>query len=126
MSTDTIIMFKTAKLAKTKGYKYAYKFYNNNGKLRDFGMVSGYSNCTENNYAAPTQSMLQRWIRETHYIEVLPQNCIEYPLDKEFRKIGYGGSVYNSIIDTNFESFFGLTYEEAMEDGLIKALNLIK
>ena len=55
---EQLVSFKVAKLAKEKGFNYAYEFYDKDGKLEEFGMVSGWCNSTDENYPAPTQSLL--------------------------------------------------------------------
>ena len=63
---EQLITFETAKLAydiKLNGYNSIFPGfnYNENGELK------GYSD----KYVAPTQSLLQRWLREKHNIDVL-------------------------------------------------------
>lgn len=69
---------------------------------------------------APTQSELQRWLREVHEIYVIP------PVDIETKK--YSWELYN--FSTNESKTSGWsefeTYEEALELGLIEGLKLIK
>ena len=86
---DELVSFKVAKLAKEKGFNYAYEFYDKDGELEEFGMVGGWSSSTNENYPSPTQSLLQKWLREKHNIHI----HLEY--------IG-GGSYY--VESTNFDS----------------------
>lgn len=69
---DELITFETAKLAKEKGF--------NNGSGYGYGIsrkpeIPHYGNVFKNsdsnnsvNFEAPTQSLLQRWLREVHNI----------------------------------------------------------
>jgi hypothetical protein len=120
---DQIISLETAKLAKEKGFgkwngsrdnsiyvvtKYFHikpKGYNINDWSEDkVYNISGYDmNWTDNNQQiftfAPTQSLLQRWLREVHKIHLVVQ-------------LGDGTRLYK-------------TYEEAMEKGLKESFKLI-
>lgn len=94
------ITFETAKLAEQKGYKFEY-----------IGTTL---------VNIPTQSELQKWLRE-HNIHI-----IIWVDDFDFGwEIKYYGEQINlqSITNDNIEFFD--TYEEALEAGLFKALNLI-
>jgi len=84
-------------------------------------------------YSAPTQSLLQKWIRYEHNIIVTPM-----PYRNKDAKI-YDLMYYFSLVDDNYKdevccnaedlncsySNFN-TYEEALEEGLKEALKLIK
>jgi len=78
-----------------------------------------YSCKTYIRYAAPTQSLLQRWLREEHKIDIF------------LGKGGEDGSKYHAeditkggvIVIEDSEMF--PTYEEALEKGLQEALKLI-
>mgnify|MGYP000872082531 FL=1 len=128
---ETLISYETAKLAKEKGYigriGLGYK-YNTGHYYNDVGELDG--DCTNHlrnvirnkgkdienpNISAPTQSLLQKWLRDIHNIEVFSKS--EY---KNLVKIGfyYGG-------DVKYSQPIYKTYEEALEKGLQKALNLI-
>ena len=67
---------------------------------------------------APTQSLLQKWLREVHNLhisvnpKILPSNEIKYYL-------------FKGKIKKDFKDLFN-TYEEALEVGLQEALKLIK
>ncbi len=101
---EQIISFQLAKLAKEKGF-------NNN-------IIIG--NVYNNN---PTQSLLQRWLREVHNIFVNADYFHGYKEDRFYYEIkiksdeNYCG---NQDSDDNV-----YTYEEALEIGLQEALKLI-
>lgn len=111
---EEFITFDTAKLAKEKGID-----------SRICGRV--YVGNAEWEERLPTQSLLQKWLRDVHGIQVYVKSMtkdgngnyrdyVAYILGKE----GYGVSV-NDPRDEEYQ-----TYEEALEVGLERALGLIK
>lgn len=136
---DEIISFETSKLIEEKGFKEpCYYYYTNDKKLHEPYLENGSSTdidfrvdledllesyyFTKNVYAAPTQSLLQKWLREKYntIVEILI-------FDKGFLekdKFCYQWRVYPNTEDW----FTGLefkTYEEALEEGLQEALKII-
>ena len=126
---DTLISFETAKLAKEKGFDLECKAAISS-KTRDvivstFGTSnSQWANISLKEYpdlvSAPTQSLLQKWLREKHKIDIW---------------LGKGGSkgdkyhaediTKNNIVFLEDSEMFN-TYEQALEKGLYQALMLIK
>ena len=116
---EQLITFETAKVAKEKGFQYNTDnnlYYNSNGYLNILQF-------SEEDVPAPTQSLLQRWLREKYnqHIYLFPldngkwgfeNNSISINLDHIFINYMYEGKEYNS-------------YEEALEVGLQEALNFI-
>jgi len=103
---EQLISFETAKLAKKKGFDWVvFGDYTKDGILIHTTPTA--------KYKAPTQSLLQKWLREEKEI---------------FIDVSYGNlnkKWYYSVSSTGF----GETkkdYEEALEAGLKEALNLIK
>lgn len=121
---DTLISFETAKLAKEKGFNWkTYYYYNLDSKLNDestiLDRVNGmYNHKFQGGNSAPTQSFLQKWLREKHkiHVQILPYNH-KYLIS--LLKYGQNGS------NPNFDEEHS-TYEEALEIGLQEALKLIK
>lgn len=124
---EQLIIFETALLAKACGlHTYldiANNIYGYNLKWVERAPTYWHVHITFPNedefLYAPTQSLLQKWLREKHKIhieieyldEVLPYRCIV------------------TTISNNTEVFiskFHTKYEEALEEGLIEALKLIK
>ena len=70
----------------------------------------------------PTQSVLQKWLREEHKIDIVicPIGNIELVTTGYYYEIPLG------INEPNIESDSFETYEEALEVGLQQALTLIK
>jgi hypothetical protein len=103
---EQLITFKTAKLAKEKGFslgRHDYPRYDPSGDFQYINYTIGIS--------APTQSLLQKWLREKKNIFVY---CMPTMNNKSW---------HNNIASHN-PSFIG-TYEEALEISLQEALKLI-
>lgn len=135
---EQLVSFETSKLAKSKGC-YITNYIEDNGAFRE-NVVQFYNDsgrlCTERDYntnccvpdddecseiPAPTQSLLQRWLREVHKINSrVASNSLSchFPM--------------NGILSDDGELMQGpspmkifKTYEEALEYGLYQALLLI-
>jgi hypothetical protein len=132
--TDQLISFETAKLAKEKGFneECIYYYSNKTGILKPFMFddnpkVISIQNGTNAGLLtiAPTQSLLQKWLRDKHNIHIYISTT------PKFDKLQ--GSKYKAAIDVPFQPFkwttghyyLGNTYEEALEQGLQEALKLI-
>jgi len=116
---EQLISFETAKLAKEKGVSiYGYLqdvWLGNKYKGKKEIMVFGLGNSS----VLPTQSLLQKWLREVHNIDIdLQKHSSGYIA---VLRVHYTISG-NKIIKT---SLFN-TYEEALEKGLVEGLKLIK
>jgi hypothetical protein len=151
---EQLITFETAKLAKEKGFKEKVLLYYSSLKhIQDHTENNGwgyFGGCDFNNhkgyrgdkkkklfpyYSAPTQSLLQKWLREEHKIEVQPRLITSLSASL-MRSIGKKVENYNWSIITGinneekmFEDFNSKTsyirYEDALEAGLQEALKLI-
>ena len=120
---ETLITFETAKLAKEKKFdvpvKKAYHQYKGYSDMKVNSFKIGKSNHNAlngncYNTSAPTQSLLQKWLRELHHINI--QNHF---LNKKYAvKIKYGNNISKNIYNKD-------TYEEALEEALQEALKLI-
>ena len=118
---EKLISFETAKLAKEKGFDIETKGFYNNGIFVNTGSEIGQYHSFHNGRpkinddkicSAPTQSLLQKWLREICKINV-------YCTPSDFEE----GMWYNNIGSHN--PVFTGTYEEALEVGLQEALKLI-
>lgn len=155
---EQLITFKTARLAKEKGYvnfekdfksaledtrnysKQTYVFYRTYDKnpIMNYstdvnlvvtqtgnsdigGLLESYEDenyTIQSNYLAPTQSLLQKWLRDIHFIDVEPK-AIRFVGDEK-------ASYYNNYINGSMiEMKKYNSYEEALEEGLYQALLLI-
>ena len=128
---DELITFETAKLAKKKGFDSSHIEYRN---LASGNIVLNWTDkleCFETQKAAniarlPTQSLLQKWLREVHNIDVHAQPFImkegehSYLPDESYSFFLFKDGIYISdMVDF-------IDFEEALEMGLQKALKLIK
>jgi len=111
---ERLISPKTGKLAKEKG------FYTETTNIYEW----------VNGYEIVPQSLLQTWLRETHYLHVDCQpdygNTWWYQIHN-FKKEDDYVLYYGDVVATNklpYGEFF--SYEEALEEGLYQALLLIK
>lgn len=132
---DTLISLETAKLAAEKGFDIkvqdSYNLYFHNDKGPFYRLEpnlqypkQNYNQFSDSQFSAPTQSLLQKWLRDERnlFVYVIPRFdgfdhaqyfCnyeIYYPGDVESRDIEGDGSY---------------TYEEALEKGLQEALKQI-
>jgi hypothetical protein len=130
---EQIVSFETAKLAKEKGFdvpimQMLQVYHITTGKIDMYLTSNRVSNWNDNKYveicSAPTQSLLQKWLREVHNIHIIVflnsekqyfsdvyQN-FQLPVDSEELHSLLSGRVYKS-------------YEDALEAALQEALNLI-
>jgi hypothetical protein len=130
---DTLITFETSKLAKEKGFfdkniygevrLSQYNFYDDNGVLRKideaFELTKDFDlkNCCN----APTQSLLQKWLREAYNIHLLIE-----PYYNEHKVLVYGFDLLTESTKEEILREKGFkTYEEALEVGLQEALKLV-
>lgn len=133
---EQLVEFETAKLAKEKGFNIpCYNHFTRKGKFRFCHPDDvKYSFVHENEgwVEAPTQSLLQKWLREEHNIFVSINTVSEekwysaedvehIPVHK-YRVIKNIDNFKYDVIDWS-EPFE--TYEEALEKGLQEALKLI-
>ena len=133
---EELIQFKTAKLAKEKGFNIpTFNVYNVNGKLFEFEVpVNGsfkdslledheivyddWNNNNKESCSTPTQSLLQRWLREKHNIHIWITRFLISETEYTFNIENYEGLRQDH---TEYKS-----YEQALEVGLYEALQLIK
>jgi len=146
--SDQLCTFPVALLAKEKGFQKfksseniegEFFFYNNFGvidsnyykkglgsklgaMLNDKNVGAKWSNSCE----APTQTELQKWLRETHKI------FVSVDFDPEYHKTGIYSADVRSLKEENLgekllDGFSLFTnYDEALEEGLHQTLKLIQ
>lgn len=112
---EQLISFETAKsLTKVGGFEKSWgevAYKKEDEKL--YGDTGGYTD-----YPAPTQSLLQKWLREVHNIIVEPSyNQIYNYFELEI-------FILNNKTLGKAQTFS--SYEQALEKGLQEALKLIK
>lgn len=128
---EQIISFETAKSAKEKGFdnktphKLRRNYYNYlgvlNGDVTEYikALVDKKDVTPYTTTDAPTQSLLQKWLREVHNIDItisLVANDYGFYIHKD-RNYTNKGENYG---------ISGVTYEEALEVGLFEGLKLIE
>lgn len=137
---EQLINFETAKLAKEKGfdlitnqafdlriYRPSNLFEENIEKISN---AKEYSNSEYERFQRPSQSLIQRWLREKHRVDI--QITRNKPMYHEYRV-----EIYKINDDTNYQylqinennsdycKWFNI-YEDALENALQEALKLIK
>ncbi len=120
---EQLIGFETAKLAKKKGFNLNCGMrYNEKGVLTATKLgMNGYPNNFTDSYAASTQSLLQKWLREEHSLHISLYIQENTYLHRWRVKVFY----LDKLEDPNVHFWDFDTYEEALEKGLQGALNLI-
>jgi len=129
--TEQLVTKETATLAKEKGFdEHTWSYYYNdelchgvldNSEVK-WNSDSDYS--SDHIWAAPTQSLLQKWLRDVHQIHI----SVDY-FGRSDGKAGWGFEFWKMLVSTSAESPSHWenfdTYEEALEQGLLEALKLI-
>ncbi len=134
---EALISFETAKLAKEKGFgktldtifPYCYKIISLTEYVKE---LNSQNNTISNRISAPTQSIIQKWLRLKHLVDIVidvVDNSREgyYTLEvlksdiRDFNDIDCFDSVSRNIVKGKFES-----YESALEKGIQEGLKLIK
>jgi len=140
---EELILFETAKLAKEKGFgKNTYSFYlecKEKAKLfehkryqnyNDYDYVKTWRNSPYDDItSAPTQSLLQKWLREKHHLHIMIDFITSAHDIKWLYEItlcmNANSQSNNDIEDIHIMNEGFDSYEEALEKGLEKTLNLI-
>jgi hypothetical protein len=124
---DQIISFSTAKLAKECRFDIIQRYgsesslYNKKGEHTyyvNYGFM--YSGLSDGYISAPTQSLLQKWLREVHNKQVE----ISLIYDKYSVEVFPISQIKVKTLFSYYTKFD--TYEEALEQGLVQALKLLK
>lgn len=127
MITDELITYEVAKLAKEKGFNERTRRYYEancvNPKAIEHCTGANCFNKYPKAVSAPTQSSLQRWLRDNRFVEVEVRHWPEtnkYPHH-------YGWEGKDNLGDLmSYSSKMFDTYEQALEDALKYALeNLV-
>lgn len=120
---DELVSYETAVLAKEKGFNIkGVMYYDLECELSSFNDFIGDTLIEQREFTekfmdceAPTQSLLQRWLREKHRLEI------------NISKDSY--DIYHCMVVGDIEikgPFYDHVYEKALEQGLQEALKLIK
>lgn len=136
MITEKIVSKKTAKLAKKKGFNwsseealYRVRTTGTECVFEYRGEFEGMENIYELIAFLPSQTILQKWLREEHNIDAIPylveMRSNDREISQKFEDKGYLYRLYKDGIG-HYESFDKeMNYEQALEKGLQEALKLI-
>jgi hypothetical protein len=129
---DKIVSFKVAKLAKEKGFdwKTLYRYQGNKDCIVGGSLYNHNSKEEQDLWSiillsAPTQFLLQKWLREEKKLHISIDSLCDN--DKDLSNFYWMYDIKNN--STFFLEKSGInfkTYEEALEQALEEALNLIK
>lgn len=130
MIQEEFVTLETAKLLKEKGFKEdVFTFYEVDCVEGDMILSETYDeseNFNEKNdcLSAPTQSLAQKWLRETKNIHICVYNCA-CGYGYEISKADNGTHITSSVYEGPNDGGEWDTYEEALEAGIWEALKLI-
>ena len=148
---ENLITLQTAKLAKEKGFNIKCLNFYVRSNCKMFGIdeygrfysiqkstkskiytIGSHATLNKKNLIfAPTQSLLQKWLREEHDIYLNITTCGYDKKYHEMRLFRLNKECYTYYADKTFKNGHFLTpykfesYEEALEVGLFEALKLI-
>lgn len=135
---EQLISFETAKLAKEKGFNIPTReFYPDQSwtdkeeifNCTNIGYPEYTSEIDDDGFGAitliPTQSLLQKWLREEHKL-YLSVDCCTYNTPERYSANLSGWASEDMFLGILIDGFtIFKTYEEALEEGLVNSLNLI-
>lgn len=128
--TEAFVTLETAKLLKEKGFKEdVFTFYEVDCVEGDMILSETYDeseNFNEKNdcLSAPTQSLAQKWLRETKNIHICVYNCA-CGYGYELSKADNGTHITSSVYEGTNDGGEWDIYEEALEAGIKECLKLI-
>jgi len=112
---EQLISFETAKLAKEKGFAVPNKMvYSEHGGIFERATWPFNDYQEQSIYAIPTQSLLQKWLRDEHELFVWVEHGAKKTHDV---LIGWSRVAQLKGLEV---------YEDALEAGLFKALKMLK
>lgn len=120
---DTKVTFETAKLAKEKEFPQSRKAkgkFRDDGSIENLGIGGAMIDTCKEWYERPTQSLLAKWLREEHEIDILVQRAFSNGIKKYILT-----PCFDKPIVKGYQSVEKNNYEEAYEIGLQEALKLI-
>jgi hypothetical protein len=133
---EQIVSFKTAKAAKEKGFMWKTVDHYRDMDCTHNGVGYNFNNPEEQELwsieitSAPTQSLLQKWLRDVHncYIVITPEP-LTVGINFNFQVLFYNPNAMECWDDKS-SGMYGdngeyPTYEESLEAGLQEALNRI-
>lgn len=128
--TEELVTLDTAKLLKEKGFKEdVFTFYEVDCVEGDMILSETYDESENFNekkdcLSAPSQSIAQKWLRETKNIHICVYNCA-CGYGYEISKADNGTHIISSVYEGPNDGGKWDVYEDALEAGLQEALKLI-
>lgn len=138
---EILVQFKTAELAKEKGFNYNSEYYFYPKDKRDgYNTIhknycfDGDTRTIEYHYLkgdyslvipAPSQSVLAKWLREVHNIDVFAVPNVGIQDEKIYCCHVKQDNIYVQGEDGFILGFQSNKYEDCFEEGLFEALKLI-
>ena len=116
---EQLISFETAKLAKEKGFDLEVRdsYWERGNDVIEERNNHANVNMLDSHYSAPTQSLLQKWLREEHKIHLV--SAMTFGDQYSFMVYKGNNPQPSHITDDG-------SYEETLEEGLKQSLKLIK
>ena len=130
---DTLVSYETALLAKEKGFDSddVIQCYRKSGNVTLYSkqahtLCASVGKTIFEDFAclAPTQSLLQKWIREKHLLHIEIYGFVSG--DEQTRSYYHCIRNMKKYCDLTDDSKTFNSYEDCLEDGLFTALKLIK
>lgn len=121
--TEEIVTLETAKLLRKKGFsEYCKDVIDDNNIIRET-LYRTNDELPKQCYSRPTQSIAQKWLRETKNLHIcIYNNASGYGY--EISKADNGTYISNDLSDGPNDGGQWDTYEEALEAGIFEALKL--
>ena len=121
MIQEGFVTLETAKLLKEKGFREdCMAFYTKDGLFK----CNAYINTNVLKLPSPTQSIAQKWLRETKNIHICVYNCA-CGYGYEISKADNGTHITSSVYEGPNDGGEWDIYKDALEAGLQEALKLI-
>lgn len=122
--TEELVTLETAKLLKEKEFdEYCKDIINHKGIMMETIFRTS-KDLPQLFYPCPTQSIAQKWLRETKNLHICVYNCAcgyGYEISKADNGTHIASSTYKGTNDGGEWD----TYEEALDNGIQEALKLI-
>jgi len=122
---EQLVSFDTAKLAKEKGFtELCYSYHIDDKDAIELSSLCS-SRIADSCCTAPTQSLLQKWLRDEHHIDItIDLLDVTASCKSGYR---YDPTVYynGDIVFECFTELGYLTYEESLEASLEYSLNYL-
>lgn len=122
--TEELVTLETAKMLKEKGFnEYCKDIINHKGIMMETIFRTS-KDLPKLFYSCPTQSVAQKWLRETKNIHICVYNCA-CGYGYEISKADNGTHIASSVYEGPNDGDKWDVYEDALEAGLQEALKLI-